>query len=142
MAGPEALSEQLRLGALAGPRRAQQDEAEDLRRRRRQEGTEGVAALDPGLAVMFVNHNILLGTVSLIVCQDLPISIPTRNTSRPPSTTCRVAVVQGESMYLWRIQAMTPSSTQTTATATMVAMLTFGIKNGRGWPSPPAVVLA
>ena len=44
-------------------------------------------------------------------------------------------------MYRFRIQAMTPNSTATTATASQRAKLKSGNRNGRVWPIPPKVVI-
>ena len=55
------------------------------------------------------------------VRQALPMRIPVRNTSTPPSTTWKAACRNGVSMYLARIQAMAQSSTSTTTQAIEVA---------------------
>src|SRR5208283_4495541 len=72
---------------------------------------------------------------------ELPIKIPARNTSAPPSATWNNADAHGVSMNRWRIHEMMPSSTSTTHTATATAVFKFGIKNGSVWPRPPSVVI-
>ena len=59
---------------------------------------------------------------------ELPIKIPARKTSAPPSPTCNRADTSGVSMNLCRTHEMAPSSASTTHTATLVAVFTFGIK--------------
>ena len=45
-------------------------------------------------------------------------------------------------MKRWRIQGITPSSTSTTPTATLVARLKSGIKYGNVWPRQPRAVIS
>src|SRR4051812_22574228 len=52
-----------------------------------------------------------------------------------------VADDHGVSIYLRRIQAITPNSSTTTATATHVASLTSLIKYGSVCPTPPIAVI-
>ncbi len=54
---------------------------------------------------------------------ELPIKIPARKTSAPPSATWNTADAHGVSMNRWRIHEMMPSSTITTPTAMVVAVL-------------------
>src|ERR1035437_1563179 len=74
--------------------------------------------------VLCVNPGIASSQARPISTYDIPISSPTPNTSSPPSTTWITADDHGESMYLWRTQEITPSSTSTTATAIHVAVFT------------------
>src|SRR5205823_5436156 len=64
-----------------------------------------------------------------------------RKTSAPPTTTCTRLRPHGVSMYRCRIQAISTSSTSTTATAIQVATRMSGIRYGSVWPSPPAAVI-
>jgi hypothetical protein len=59
---------------------------------------------------------------------ELPIKIPARKTSAPPSATWNNADAHGVSMNRWRIHEMMPSSTSTTHTATAVAVLMLAIR--------------
>lgn len=60
--------------------------------------------------------------------QALPINMPAANTSAPPSTTWKIARLQGVSIQWFWIQAMAQSSTKTTAMATEVAMVKSGMR--------------
>src|SRR5215467_3725134 len=73
---------------------------------------------------------------------ELPIKIPVKNTSTPPTTTWNAACKKGVSIYLCRTQLITPSSTATTRMATVIANRKSLIRKGNVWPSPPAVVMA
>ena len=63
----------------------------------------------------------LLKANPLFDYHELPIKIPVKNTSTPPTTTKNAACKNGVSIYLCRIQLMTPSSTHTTKIATVIA---------------------
>ena len=59
---------------------------------------------------------------SLAALYELPINIPVKNTSTPPPPTRNAACKNGVSIYLCRIQLITPNSTATTNTATVIAI--------------------
>src|SRR5579863_648881 len=83
----------------------------------------------------------LLNSYTLPRPHELPINIPVKNTSTPPTPTRNAACKNGVSIYLWRIQLIVPSSTTTTIIATVIATWKLEIKNGSVGPNPPAVVI-
>ena len=58
----------------------------------------------------------------------LPIRIPARKTSTPPTRTWIAAASNGVSMNRWRMYEMTASSIATTQTPTEVAMVKPGVR--------------
>src|SRR6185437_2316658 len=73
--------------------------------------------------------------------QLVPMRMPVANTRAPPNATWKAAEIGGESMYFQRTQVITASSTTTTAIASEVAVQNAGMRKGKVWPIPPAVVI-
>src|SRR5216684_7279547 len=89
-------------------------------------------------------HDFMFPQMSRIRFQhshELPMRIPVKNTSTPPTTTKNAACKNGVSIYLCRIQLITPNSTHTTKIATVIATWKFLIRKGSVCPKPPAVVI-
>ena len=75
------------------------------------------------------------------VARKLPIPTPIASTIRPPTVTTSSDERIETSRKRLRIQAITNSSTATTAPATISALWTSGIRNGSVWNSPPSAVM-
>ena len=106
---------------LPTPGRAQEDQAENPRGGAGQDAQRASPPYSQASRMLLVNHNNFRFRLSLVQSVKNADEHPHQKHQGPAEDNLEGGGGPGRSIYWWRIQAMTPSSTQTTRRATMVA---------------------